>query len=101
MEAPATTRWRAAQAPTSSMADVGWTPLPMPAPPRPSSSIGDADGDIFSSIENLIGSSLGDTLTGDDGANVFRPGGGVDIIDGGGDKDTASYATSSLGVTVD
>jgi glucose/arabinose dehydrogenase len=62
---------------------------------------GDADGDIFSSIENLIGSSLGDTLTGDDGANVFRPGAGLDTIDGGGDKDTVSYATSSLGVTVD
>ena len=61
---------------------------------------GNADGDIFSSIKNLIGSSLGDTLTGDDGANVFRPGGGVDTIDGGGDKDTVSYATSSLGVTV-
>ena len=61
----------------------------------------DADGDIFSSIENLIGSSLGDTLTGDDGPNVIRPGGGVDIVDGGGDKDTVSYATSSLGVTVD
>ena len=45
---------------------------------------GDAEGDIFTGIENLIGSALADTLTGDGGANVFRPGDGMDIVDGGG-----------------
>ncbi|HEY8277857.1 MAG TPA: PQQ-dependent sugar dehydrogenase, partial [Methyloceanibacter sp.] len=61
---------------------------------------GDATGDILRSIENLIGSAFGDTLTGDDGANAFRPSGGEDIVDGGGDKDTVSYNTSPMGVTV-
>jgi Ca2+-binding RTX toxin-like protein len=61
---------------------------------------GDAEGDIFTGIENLIGSALADTLTGDGGANVFRPGDGMDIVDGGADNDTVSYADSPLGVSV-
>ncbi|MEQ1950818.1 calcium-binding protein [Mesorhizobium sp. CN2-181] len=48
---------------------------------------GDATGDILSSIENLRGSSFGDTLTGDNGDNRIEGGGGDDIIDGLGAND--------------
>ena len=37
---------------------------------------GDAIGDELTNIENLHGSSLGDTLTGDHGANTLTGGGG-------------------------
>lgn len=49
---------------------------------------GDANGDIFVSIENLIGSSFNDRLTGDGGANRLEGGAGHDIIVGGGGNDT-------------
>ncbi len=62
---------------------------------------GEAEGDLFQSIENIIGSAFGDILTGDDGDNVIAPGAGIDAVDGGGGSDTVSYATSALGVTVD
>ena len=66
---------------------------------------GDAVGDTFISIENLIGSSHGDFLTGDDGNNVIEGGAGADSIDGGGGVDTASYIGydapgATAGVTV-
>jgi len=71
---------------------------------------GDAAGDTLASIENLIGSSFADTLTGDVNVNVLDGSGGNDILQGGagadslvggGGTDTASYAASSAGVTVD
>jgi Ca2+-binding RTX toxin-like protein len=70
-------------------------------------------------IENAIGGSGADTITGNNVANVLEGRGGVDtingglgddtliggaggdILDGGGGNDTASYAGSSVGVTVD
>jgi Ca2+-binding RTX toxin-like protein len=87
---------------------------------------GDAEGDSWSSIENLTGSSHADDLDGDDGANELRGlggndslngwggadslyggddhdtlkgGGGADVLDGGLGSDTVSY-TGSQGVTV-
>lgn len=54
---------------------------------------GDADGDTLTGIENLIGSWLGDTLTGDSGSNRLQGDkgddtlsgmGGDDVLDGGG-----------------
>ena len=48
---------------------------------------GDATGDLFSSIENLIGSRFGDTLIGDGAANSLASGGGRDIVDGSGGND--------------
>lgn len=45
-------------------------------------------GDTFSSIENLTGSSFGDTLTGDDSVNVISGGDGDDTINGAGGDDT-------------
>ena len=61
---------------------------------------GTAQGDILINIQNIIGSSFVDTLTGDDTNNTITGGAGADIIDGGLGNDTASYSTSSAGVTV-
>ena len=79
---------------------------------------GDAAGDTFSSIENLIGSNFADFLKGDAAANVLTGGVGADRLDGysgddtlaggagadtlNGDagSDTANYSTSSAGVTI-
>lgn len=70
--------------------------------------LGDAAGDRYDGIENLVGSAFDDTLTGDDGANKLVGGAGNDILVGGygadilfGDdgRDTASYQTAFQGVT--
>nr|WP_246742416.1 calcium-binding protein [Microvirga splendida] len=70
---------------------------------------GDASGDRYRSIEGLIGSAYGDTLYGNEGANILRGMGGNDVLvgragadqlDGGAGIDTASYATAGAGVTV-
>ena len=66
-----------------------------------SANTGDARGDVYISIENLIGSKFKDRLTGDDGANRIEGGGGDDrlcgrggddVLIGGRGKDTAAYA---------
>lgn len=44
---------------------------------------GEAHGDTYVSIENILGSEFGDTLTGDEAENRFYGGGGDDFIDGG------------------
>ena len=60
-------------------------------------------------IENVNGSALGDSITGDSGVNVLNGGdgddtlngrGGDDVIDGGAGVDTASYANAGGAVTV-
>ncbi|WP_165379673.1 calcium-binding protein [Rickettsiales endosymbiont of Peranema trichophorum] len=70
---------------------------------------GDADGDTLTSIENLIGSTHSDQLTGNKKPNVIHGQAGDDIIDGragaddldGGDgNDTVTYRYSTAGVTV-
>ncbi|WP_366855650.1 tail fiber protein [Brevundimonas sp.] len=70
---------------------------------------GEANGDVYDSIENLTGSNHNDTLTGSAGVNRLNGGDGDDVLTGGagGDElnggtgtDTASYATSASGVTV-
>ena len=79
---------------------------------------GDATGDSFNSIENLIGSRFADTLTGDAGANdlrggdgndvlsglagddTFTGGAGADTINGGAGADSAFYSKSNVAVNV-
>jgi Ca2+-binding RTX toxin-like protein len=88
---------------------------------------GDAQGDVLSSIENLVGSGFDDTLTGNASANnlaggagndalfggagndslfgglgddVLSGGTGSDVIDGGTGIDTADYSASGGAVTV-
>jgi len=65
---------------------------------------GDAAGDIYINIDNLLGSSLDDTLIGDVNANLLTGGDGNDTLEGlngndtlnGGDgSDTASYIHAS------
>jgi serralysin len=48
---------------------------------------GGAGTDTLVSIENLYGSSFGDTLTGDDGSNSILGNGGNDVLNGGGGND--------------
>ncbi len=80
---------------------------------------GEAEGDNYSSIENLFGSEtqrdilignnvanrlvgLGgnDSIRGEGGNDVLDGGTGADALNGGADQDTASYFTSLAGVNV-
>ena len=74
----------------------------------PTQNSGDATGDSYSSIENLIGTNFNDLLYGDGNANVLNGGGGNDTLVGGAGADTliggggfdyASYSTAGSGVT--
>jgi len=51
---------------------------------------GDATGDTLTGIENLYGSSFGDTLSGDAGRNIIGGEGGADLIDGRAGDDALS-----------
>jgi serralysin len=70
---------------------------------------GDAEGDTYSSIENITGSAYADLITGDGGNNVLsgqngddylRGGAGADNLQGGAGSDTLGYYSSATGVTV-
>jgi len=50
-------------------------------------STGGSGTDTLGGIENLIGSSYADRLTGNGGENVLRAGGGADTLDGGAGRD--------------
>ena len=54
----------------------------------PAANSGDAAGDQFFSIEGLVGSNAGDTLSGNEGVNDILGLGGSDAIDGRGGNDT-------------
>ena len=49
---------------------------------------GDAAGDTFVSVENVIGSRYDDDITGDQGANELIGGSGADTLNGGDGNDT-------------
>jgi Ca2+-binding RTX toxin-like protein len=70
---------------------------------------GDAQNDKIKKIENITGSAFDDVLKGNnlanglvglDGNDLIKGGKGADVIDGGNDIDTLSYAGSGNGVTV-
>jgi Ca2+-binding RTX toxin-like protein len=79
---------------------------------------GDAEGDLFGSVENIIGTPLGDTIVGDNadnwlyglagndrmwggtGDDILNGGAGADILTGGAGLDSTSYANCDTGVRV-
>ncbi|MBO4225994.1 cadherin-like domain-containing protein [Bradyrhizobium neotropicale] len=58
---------------------------------------GTAEGDIFSSIENLRGTAFDDTLIGDGHNNILSGGGGNDTLFGGGGNDTFVFKQNAMG----
>jgi Ca2+-binding RTX toxin-like protein len=62
--------------------------------------IGGTAEDTVRNIENIIGGSGNDQLTGDAAANTFRGGLGADVLDGGGGVDTADYSDKTASLVV-
>jgi hypothetical protein len=62
---------------------------------------GFATGDVISNFENILGSDLGDTLTGSSGDNLIMGGAGADSIVGGAGIDTSSYKDHSTNLSID
>ncbi len=57
---------------------------------------GDAEGDVLTGIENLVGSAFGDTLIGDKNDNVIDGGRGKDVLEGWEGNDTLWRAALDL-----
>eukprot|EP01036_Dinobryon_divergens_P061988 gene61988-biopygen36927 len=62
--------------------------------------VGGVAEDTIRRVENLIGGSGADTLTGDALANRFMGGVGNDVLDGGVGSDTADYSEKAASVVV-
>lgn len=62
---------------------------------------GDAEGDVITGFERIVGSTFDDALTGDAAGNLFIGGAGADALDGGAGTDWASYRASTDAVTID
>ena len=71
---------------------------------------GDAQGDVLTSIEKVVGSAYSDKFSGSANADSFIGGsgndsfvgrGGADTLDGGLGRDTADYRASAAGVDID
>ena len=66
----------------------------------PTTNTGEANGDTFTSIEGISGTSFGDILVGDGGDNFLKGNGGADNLIGNLGTDLADYTSSSIGLTV-
>lgn len=64
-------------------------------------SAGDAFGDTFANIENLLGSNFADSLYGDAGANRLNGGAGDDLLDGRAGADVLAGGAGSDRLVVD
>lgn len=62
--------------------------------------VGGSVEDTLANIENVIGGSGNDTITGDGNNNVLRGGLGIDILNGAGGVDTADFSDRSETVRV-
>ncbi|WP_068117084.1 M10 family metallopeptidase C-terminal domain-containing protein [Tropicimonas marinistellae] len=63
---------------------------------------GDAKGDTYRNIENIVGSrKAGDRLIGNGADNILMGGAGGDWLDGRGGDDAADYSLSRAGVKID
>ncbi|MDU8913534.1 Hint domain-containing protein, partial [Aestuariicoccus sp. MJ-SS9] len=62
---------------------------------------GDAQGDRYTSIENVTGSAFADTITGNGSDNLISGGAGGDLLVGGAGSDTVDYSDSASAVFVD
>jgi Ca2+-binding RTX toxin-like protein len=60
-------------------------------------SAGEANGDVLSNIENIVGSAFADTLTGDSGNNLLIGGLGADILTGGTGADIFLFESLAVG----
>jgi Ca2+-binding RTX toxin-like protein len=56
---------------------------------------GDANDDIYTSIENVVGSARDDVITGNDAANLLKGGAGYDSLSGGVGNDTLDGGTGN------
>ncbi len=62
--------------------------------------VGGLAEDMLRGIENIVGGSGNDSLTGDAQANLFAGRAGTDTINGGAGRDTADYSEKTLPVVV-
>jgi Ca2+-binding RTX toxin-like protein len=63
--------------------------------------VGGPAGDLLSSVENLVGGSGNDTLTGSAVANVLNGGAGVSTLNGGAGDDRLILGTGAAGSSID